>query len=140
MGIYTFRIRGTLYHKISSLLPPHGEQPKFAQIYIMDCDQRQQIQHRLQYGHGHVDERILQDLLIMMEHTNPYYETYKIAKERTAQNSELRLNLTTWDAQKHDPRLYNIPTAAEVGVIINKDFATSRTAIFRWHSVIPNAI
>lgn len=80
MGIYTFRIRGTLCHKIGFLIPPHGEQPKFAQIYIMDSDQNQQVQHRLQYGHGHIDEHILQDLLTMMQRINPYYAIYKIAK------------------------------------------------------------
>jgi hypothetical protein len=123
MGVYTFRIRGTLCHKIGSLIPPNGEQPKFAQIYIMDSDQNQQIQRRLQYGHGHIDEHILQDLLTMMQRVNPYYAIYKIAKERTDQDVDLRLNLTTWGTKKHDPRLYNIPTTSEVGVIINKDLA-----------------
>src|SRR3982074_1746103 len=62
MGIYTFRIKGALCHKVGSLLPSEGEQPKFAQIYITDSDPSQQIQRRLQHGHGHIDEGILQEL------------------------------------------------------------------------------
>ena len=59
MGIYTFRIKGSLCHRIGSLLPTEGEQPKFAQIYITDSDPNQQIQQRLQHGHSHINEGIL---------------------------------------------------------------------------------
>jgi hypothetical protein len=127
MGVYTFRIKGTLCHRIGSLLPAQGQEPKFAQIYIMDSDLNQQIQQRLQHGHGHIDEAILRDLLTMMHDNNPYYAIYKIAKERIDQDVNLRLNLTTFDAKKRDPRRYNLPTASEVGVIINKDFSDINT-------------
>jgi hypothetical protein len=43
MRIYTFHIKGALYHRIGSLLPAEGEQPKFAQIYIADSDPNQQL-------------------------------------------------------------------------------------------------
>jgi hypothetical protein len=35
-GNYTYRLRGELYHRMGSLLPQHGEAPKFAQLYISD--------------------------------------------------------------------------------------------------------
>src|SRR5262249_53778129 len=121
MGIYTFRIKGSLCHRIGALLPNEGEQPKFAQIYITDSDPSQQVQHRLQHGHGLIDEGILRDLQAMMHRDNPYYDVYKIAKERMGQDVNLLLTLTTFDAKKQDPRRYNLPTASEVGVIIPKD-------------------
>jgi hypothetical protein len=121
MGIYTFRIKGSLCHKIGALLPAEGEQPKFAQIYITDSDPNQQIRQRLQHAHGHIDEDILQVLQAMMHRSNPYYAIYKTAKERMGQDVNLLLNLTTFDAKKQDPRRYNLPTASEVGVIISKD-------------------
>ena len=62
MGIYTFRIKGALCHKIGSLLPLEGEEPKFAQLYVTDSDLTQQIQQPLHFGHGHVEEDILRDL------------------------------------------------------------------------------
>ena len=127
-GIYTFHIKGTLCHRIGSLLPVEGEEPKFAQIYIMDSDMNQQIQQRLQYGHGHLDEHILEDLLTMMHKKNPYYSIFKVAKERISENVNLCLNLTTFDAKKQDPRRYNLPTASEVGVIISKDISEINAA------------
>ena len=81
-GVYTFRIKGALCHKIGSLLPAEGEQPKFAQIYIADSDPSQQIQQRLQHGGDNIVESILRDLQTMMHRDNPYYAIYKTAKER----------------------------------------------------------
>ena len=31
-----FKIQGELHHRISSLLPPHGQPPVYAQLYILD--------------------------------------------------------------------------------------------------------
>ncbi|KAI9487491.1 MAG: hypothetical protein EXX96DRAFT_468083, partial [Benjaminiella poitrasii] len=36
VGAYSFRIHGSLYHRIRALHPGKGEKPKFAQIYIHD--------------------------------------------------------------------------------------------------------
>ncbi|RPA91090.1 hypothetical protein L873DRAFT_1562361, partial [Choiromyces venosus 120613-1] len=35
-GVYSFRIKGALYHNHGPLLPIDGERPKFAQIYVHD--------------------------------------------------------------------------------------------------------
>src|SRR5215813_3849173 len=70
MGIYTFRIKGALCHKIGSLLPIEGEQPKFAQIYVTDSDPNRQMQQRFHFGHGHVEQDILRDLQAMMDRDN----------------------------------------------------------------------
>lgn len=35
-GLYTFRINGQNYHRIGSLLPMPGVQPKYAQLYFFD--------------------------------------------------------------------------------------------------------
>ena len=35
-GVYTFRIHGALHHSMGSLLPPPGERPRFAQVYMFD--------------------------------------------------------------------------------------------------------
>jgi len=37
-GVFTYRIRGELRHRIGSLAPPAGEPPHFAQFYIVDGD------------------------------------------------------------------------------------------------------
>jgi hypothetical protein len=81
MGVHTFRIKGNLYHRIGSLLPAEGEQPKFAQIYVMDSDPNQQIKQRLEHGHGCIRENILRDLQQMMYKKNPYYKIYSSAQK-----------------------------------------------------------
>nr|GFA76338.1 hypothetical protein CTI12_AA123990 [Tanacetum cinerariifolium] len=35
-GVYTFRINGQSYHRIGSLLPKEGIQPKYAQLWFFD--------------------------------------------------------------------------------------------------------
>jgi hypothetical protein len=45
-GVYTFRIHGALHHSMGSLLPPPGERPRFAQVYLYDSAEEQ-----LQYRH-----------------------------------------------------------------------------------------
>jgi hypothetical protein len=136
-GIYVFRIKGTLCHKIGSLHPPKGQQPKFAQMYIMDCDLNQEVQQRLQHAHGHIDETILRDLLTMMHRHNPYYAIYKTAKDRIGQDVNLCLNLISFNAAQRDPRRYNLSTASEVGIIVNKDCSdvnASRDLIIEYRS------
>ncbi|KAG9447459.1 hypothetical protein H6P81_013587 [Aristolochia fimbriata] len=44
-GPYTFKISGANYHRIGSLLPHRGQQPKFAQLYIYDTEH--EIQNRM---------------------------------------------------------------------------------------------
>jgi hypothetical protein len=121
--IYTFRIKGVFSHRIGSLLPVEREQPKFAQIYITDTDPNRHIHYRLQCAHGHVEERIVRDLQTMVYQHNPYYAIYKTAKERVGQDVNLQLNLITFDAEKRDPRRYNLPTASEVGIIVKIDLS-----------------
>jgi hypothetical protein len=47
IGPYNFRIHGSLYHRVGSLLPAPGEQPQYAQIYIHDSAADSQSQIRL---------------------------------------------------------------------------------------------
>ena len=38
IGQFTFRIHGSIYHRIGSLFPNKNEIPKFAQLYVFDTD------------------------------------------------------------------------------------------------------
>lgn len=37
-GPYVYRIQGQNYHRLGSLMPPEGNQPKFGQLYIYDTE------------------------------------------------------------------------------------------------------
>lgn len=42
-GLYTFRIHGTIRHRMGSLILPPGENLKFAQIYVFGGDMENQV-------------------------------------------------------------------------------------------------
>jgi hypothetical protein len=119
-GVYTFRIQGALYHRIGSLLPVEGEQPRFAQIYFSDSDPHVQLRHRLAHAHGLLDPDVLLALQNMLQELNPYYERCMTAFERLRLNPSESFKLTTVNMATtgRDPRTYNRPTAAEVGVLM----------------------
>lgn len=41
---YVFKINGVVHHRIGTLLPSHGKQPKFAQLYILTQKMRHKIE------------------------------------------------------------------------------------------------
>jgi hypothetical protein len=45
-GPYVFRLQGQNYHRMGSLLPGPGEQPKFSQLYIFETDNETENRQR----------------------------------------------------------------------------------------------
>src|SRR5438552_3256648 len=132
-GVYTFRIQGTLHHSMGSLLPPPGEQPHFAQVYMFDS-----IQEQLQFHHEthpNLDLDILQLLSTVLREVNPYVQFWSNAGERIAENAQLTIRLKMLNPTVCDPRRYNRPTVDEVAAIIvqpeNDDEPLDRDIIIR---------
>ncbi|CAJ0643332.1 9279_t:CDS:2 [Entrophospora sp. SA101] len=44
-GVYTFRIQGSIYHQIGSLLPEPGSEPHYLQMYVWDTENK--LYHRI---------------------------------------------------------------------------------------------
>ena len=120
MGIYTFRIRGELSHRIGSLLPSLNETAKFAQIYVYESRANDQLQIRLLHHHGQLNETTLCALQATLQvHNNPYYAAFLSAGERLYNNEHISLRLhTIQGSMNQDPRRYNQPTASEVAAIL----------------------
>ena len=115
-GVYTFRIQGALHHSMGSLLPPPGERPRFAQVYLYDSIEEQlQFRHET---HPNLNLDILQLLSTILRDVNPLVQYWRTARERVADNQQLTIRLTMLDPQENDPRRYNRPTADEVAIII----------------------
>src|SRR5438552_8729137 len=67
-GVYTFRIQGALHHSMGSLLPPPGERPRFAQVYLYDSAEEQlQFHHAI---HPNLNLEILQLLTTVLSDVN----------------------------------------------------------------------
>ncbi|GJW78263.1 hypothetical protein Tco_0139945 [Tanacetum coccineum] len=94
-GPYTFRINGQNYHRMGSLLPKEGIQPKFAQLYFFDT---------------HNESR---------NHTGAFIDkdTAEPIDEQIVRNFHLRLH-----SDRKITRQYNVPIESEVAAIIINDF------------------
>ena len=121
-GVYSFRIKGALCHKIGSLLPDPGQMPKFAQIYIHDPNNYDtQLGNRLQVFEN-LDAAIVAQIQQALSQENPYVQLFHSVGELIVSNPEtvrtLRLRIQDPKEQGKDPRTYNTPSANEIGVLI----------------------
>src|SRR5437667_6272170 len=99
-----------------SLLPPPGERPRFAQVYMFDSAQEQlQFRHET---HPNLQLDVLQLMSAILRDINPYVQFWRNSAERIAENAQLTIRLTMLNPTVHDPRRYNRPTADEVAAII----------------------
>ncbi|KAL6876350.1 hypothetical protein ACP4OV_012922 [Aristida adscensionis] len=88
-GPYVFKINGQVYHRIGSLLPPEGEPPQFAELYIYDTDH--EIDNRMraldpsERLDDDLDRDIIGGLLHMLDQHNPLVQKFRMARDRIAE-------------------------------------------------------
>uniref|UniRef100_A0A803N417 ATP-dependent DNA helicase n=1 Tax=Chenopodium quinoa TaxID=63459 RepID=A0A803N417_CHEQI len=121
-GPYVYRISGTNYHRIGTLLPELGTGPKFAQLYIYDTDN--ETSNRLQYmgatEASSLDPRILQGLQTMLDDINPYVAVFRNAGSMLrdqGEHQDLRIKLI----RAREGRQYIQPTTSEVVALMVGD-------------------
>ena len=112
-GPYTFRISGSVYHRIGHVFPEEGKTPKFAQIYIHDPENK--LANRKAWNRD-LDSQILTNLQQLLHECNPFVNSFKHAAETMKKHANAQLILTA-DSTK-DSRRYNLPTSSEISVII----------------------
>ena len=115
-GIYTFRIHGSIYHRIGPITPKKNDIPKFAQLYIHDTDN--ELDNRLLNFSG-LDREILFQLQNEMHKLNPYVKIFK----QFAMNSlnEPAIKMVIKSDNKIDRRVQNKPIISEIAAIIPGD-------------------
>ena len=113
-----FKVQGKVYHRIGSLLPADGEDPKFLQLYFYDSDEATDLRLKVM---PKLDKVILEELTTIIEKHNPYIKSFKAALEYVDDNSELSLLLIA-DKKKipkgEHSRRYNLPQGSEVAAIM----------------------
>ena len=120
-GTYCFRIHGKVYHRIGSLLTEPGNTPKFAQIYIYDRNEDNQLDTRHQYNQRVNRDTLaaLQDLMLTLP--NLYVHMFMTMKDFIDAHPDMIENIKfvmKADAAP-DPRVYNVPTNnSEIAVIM----------------------
>ncbi|OBZ80764.1 hypothetical protein A0J61_11187 [Choanephora cucurbitarum] len=71
---YAFRIHGSIYHRIGSLLRNENEQPAFAQIYVFDASTEINNRHAVA---NHLNAQTLEQLQSLMHGCNPIVRDFK---------------------------------------------------------------
>ncbi|GKA27280.1 hypothetical protein Tco_0713448 [Tanacetum coccineum] len=104
-GPYTFRINGQNYHRMGSLLPAEGVQPRYAQLYFFDT--QNEIRNRMfafvdNESCKKVDENIVADLTQMLDHSNPIVRSFRMAKKWCHSNPSTEFGLRLLLIQKLD--------------------------------------
>lgn len=79
------RICGRVYHLIGSLLPPPGDAPAYAQVYVSDLSEDSRAQQRNRNVFNNCDSAILRRLEQMLLRVNPYIKQLSTVKERLQQ-------------------------------------------------------
>ncbi|XP_058758760.1 uncharacterized protein LOC131632013 [Vicia villosa] len=124
-GPPTLRIQGQTCHRIGSLLPPQGQKPKFAQLYIYDTEN--EVENRM---HGlrnkeDFDPEVVSRLASMLYKFNPHAKSFQMAKQWLNNGETPNLKLWLISNRSTDGRVYNQPTVSEVAALVVGDIDTA---------------
>ncbi len=126
-GTYTFRIHGSVFHRIGSLFPTNNSKPKFQQILFHDTDN--ELDNRL-FNFNGLDRNVLLLLQDQMHKINPYVKSLKQFSLELIKHPSL--NLVIRADNKIDRRVCNKPVVPEIAAILPGDensFETSKRDI-----------
>ena len=126
-GTYTFRIHGSVFHRIGSLFPTNNSKPKFKQILFHDTDN--ELDNRL-FNFNGLDRNVLLLLQDQMHKINPYVKSLKQFSLELIKHPSL--NLVIRADNKIDRRVCNKPVVPEIAAILPGDensFETSKRDI-----------
>ncbi|KIM87861.1 hypothetical protein PILCRDRAFT_3586, partial [Piloderma croceum F 1598] len=112
-GPYSFRIHGSLHHKMGTLHPHNPQQPSYAQLYIYDEHAALAARNSRNSNLNHVIMGELQEMLIAINPFVPLYkQAYQVMRDSPAE-SQHNLQMTIVLEQGADHRRYNLPTVDE---------------------------
>ena len=117
-GIYTYRINGSIHHKISSYMPNPEHRPQFSQIYIYDSQMQSSI--RAGMFPKIIRSEILNTIQRLLELHNPYVRIYMQAGETLRKDPSREFNIVLKSSVTND-RTKNLPTSNEIAVLMVDD-------------------
>ncbi|CAL8077537.1 unnamed protein product [Prunus armeniaca] len=121
---YIFKISGQVHHLMGSLLPPEGECPKFAQLYIYDT--HNEVMNRLHAVNCNrknekLDQNIVQGLIKMFDESNELVKLFRTVRDKFEQGLFTPLKITLLGRQPNGNKQYEQPTCDEIGGLIVGD-------------------
>ncbi|ONM56267.1 hypothetical protein ZEAMMB73_Zm00001d021082 [Zea mays] len=123
---YVFKINGVVHHRIGTLLPQRGTQPKFAQLYTYDTEH--ETQNRLGIfetddgAAGQPDPEMVSSLLDMLNENNSLVKAFRCARERLEHEGDQKITLRLLGCNTRHDVQYNLPSNGEIAAIIVGDY------------------
>ncbi|CAG8576179.1 5624_t:CDS:2, partial [Gigaspora rosea] len=116
-----YRVQGSFYHRIGSLLPESGSDPRYLQMYTWDKNNK--MEHRLNaIPDVNINPMIIQYLKNVLDMNNPYVEHLRYISEILNHNITNLSLIIHINIPRLDQRTNNSPTAQQVAAIwINED-------------------
>ncbi|XP_019186531.1 PREDICTED: uncharacterized protein LOC109181233 [Ipomoea nil] len=119
-----FRINGQNFHRIGSLLPSDGIQPKFAQLYIHDTEN--EIENRLnslraENNGSALHSEVVNDIKQVLDEHNVLVKSFRMAKSFLESNPQTQIRMRLIGKRTKDARTYALPTTSEVAALIVGD-------------------
>lgn len=135
-GPYVFRLNGQTYHRMGSLLPPEGEKPLFAQLYMYDG--QDDIDGRLSsLSNGHsLDATVVEVLKDMLDRDNEMVKIFRSVRERFRNTNHMPVNLRLVADRSTDGRETNMPSNdfEFAALVPGEDFLNPRDIIVEYKS------
>ncbi|AQK90656.1 hypothetical protein ZEAMMB73_Zm00001d008773 [Zea mays] len=125
---YVFKINGVVHHRIGTLLPQRGTQPKFAQLYTYDKEH--ETQNRLgifetdDAAAGQLDPEMVSSLLDMLNENNSLVKAFRCAREHLEREDDQKITLRLLGCNTRHDVQYNLPSNGEIAAIIVGDYTT----------------
>ncbi|KAL6530588.1 hypothetical protein OROMI_028477 [Orobanche minor] len=119
------KMQGQNYHLMGSLLPPDGETPKFAQLYIYDTEN--EVANRINavrknHDSNGLHSEIVHELQTMLDKNNVLVKSFRMAKDRVLDDRSSNIKLKLIGKRGTDGRTHNLPSVSEVAALIVGDF------------------
>ncbi|KAL4619659.1 hypothetical protein ACB092_06G096000 [Castanea dentata] len=128
-GPYVFRVNGQTHHRIESLLPVHGQKPKYAQLYIYETDN--EVKNRIdavihEDDRNYVDLDIVTRLMEMLDQCNQLVKYFRMVRDRFDESEIHNIRIRLIRSCNSGERQYNLPVTSEITVLIVGDFNIER--------------
>ncbi|GJT52493.1 RNA-directed DNA polymerase, eukaryota [Tanacetum coccineum] len=123
-GVYTFRVNGQSYHRIGSLLPKEGTQPRYAQLWFFDTEN--EVSNRMRAfidtdNRDGVDAATVHTLTQMLDQYSSVAKSFRMARNWCHSHASVNVELHLL-SDRTNARQYNKPTVVEVAALITNDF------------------
>ncbi|CAN1127853.1 hypothetical protein LINPERPRIM_LOCUS29868 [Linum perenne] len=118
---YIYSIGGQIFHRIGALLPPEGNDPQFAQLYIFDTEN--EVQYRMNSVCKSVDsnklrESIISSLKDMFDEHNNLAKVFRFARDRINAGGVQNVRIKLRAGRANDGREYDLPSVDELAALI----------------------